>query len=147
MLRAVRDLPRDAGRTWRLALAPRVVLGGLMARGDRTLTPRRNAVIGTRVSIRQLAELMASREDIAFDESEIDAHKNLILQPLLDATIKFLKAKGVDVSGFEGQVTTIINASVYNAGTFTVEKSAIGDHAAFNEGQPEKTPNTSGGEK
>lgn len=142
--RALRDIPGDILRTWRLAGVPAVAVRGLRARTDRTLIVKRNSAIGTRVSVRQRAAALAHRSDISFDEAEINAHKNLVLQPILAAVKDFLKAKGIDVSAFAGQVTNIINASVFNTGVFTAEGAAIGSNAQVNNTESSEKP--SGGE-
>ena len=147
MLRAVRDLPRTLGQSWRLLLAPAVLVGALRARTDRTLRRKRGSPVGTRVSIRQDAEFLSFRSDVELDAPEINAHKNIILQPLLNATADFLEVKGIDVSNLKGQATNIINASVYNSGVFHAEGTAIGTNSTVNNSDPSATEKPSGDEK
>jgi hypothetical protein len=130
VFRALLDLPQQFGGLWRLGVAPVVLIGGLIARTDRTLVPRRGTVIGPQTSIREEVATRWKRNDPAFDGPEIDRHKNLILQAALDAIAEFLESRGIDTSAFRGQITNIINTSVLNTGTMKVDGgAAIGNNA------------------
>lgn len=139
--RAAWDLPGSVRRTWLLARIPALAVGAVLARTDRTLVLKRKSTIGTRLSVRERAEVLAFRSDISFDQAEINAHKNLILQPILNAVKEFLKSKGIDISAFAGQVTNIINASVFNTGVFEANGTAIGENSTVNNTEkPDKAP-------
>ncbi|MCR3753737.1 hypothetical protein [Lentzea californiensis] len=145
-LRAVRDLPREAGDAWRLFVAPWVVARALYARRDRALIPKRNKGIGPRFSIRQEIERYDRSRDVAFDRREIEENKNVVLNTLLDSIIEFLKAKGMDVSAVKGQVTTIINANVFSSGELKIDNSAVGPNAQVNQPNPDNPGNKPGAE-
>jgi hypothetical protein len=145
VLRTWRDLPREFGQTWRLCLAPVVLVRAIWARKDRTLVLRRGITIGTRISIREIAETMGKTPHRSFDELEILAHKNLILGPLLDAVLEFLESKGVDVSTFKTEITSIINANIFNAGNLKVDNSAVGSNSQVNQGSSDNSRSSAEG--
>ncbi len=131
--RALRDLPHELHRLWRLGTAPWVVVRAWYARKDRTLVSRRNSVIGARVSIRQESDMRGRDRHIAFDAPEIAKNKNFILNSMFESIVEFLKLKGMDVSSFERQVNTIINANVFSTGSLKIDSSAIGPDATVNQ--------------
>ncbi|MFE9746114.1 hypothetical protein ACFYOT_14500 [Saccharothrix saharensis] len=131
--RSLRDLPRELRRSWHLGTVPWVAVRAWYARKDRTLVSKRNSVIGARVSIRQESDLKDRDRHIAFDAPEILKNKNFILNPMIESIVEFLKLKGMDVSTFERQVNTIINANVFNTGSLKFDNSAIGQDATVNQ--------------
>jgi len=135
-LRALRDLPREAGDAWRLGTVPWLVARALYARQDRAVMPRRRRGIGPRFSLRQVVELADRRRPVAFDFREIEENKDIILNTLLDSILDFLKSKGMDVSAVKGQVTNIINATVVGTRGLTINNSAIGPNAQVNQQSP-----------
>ena len=146
VLRAALEPHRQFRDLWRLAVAPVSLVRGLLVRKDRTLTLRRRTVIGPQTSIREEVATRWRRTDPAFDGPEIDRHKNLILQAVLDAIVEFLELRGIDTSAFKRQITTIINTSVLNTGTMKVDGgAAIGNNAQVVQPPPADQGTTKGG--
>lgn len=126
-LQSVMDLPRHVWEIWRLAEVPLVLARAAWAAKDRTLTPRRGVMIGTRVAVRQD---MAEPWENTLDRSSMYGHMRIIEQRVLKSTEGFLKDHDVDTSSFEKQATTIINSGVLTMGGKTeVQQSAIGHQA------------------
>ncbi|MGW4062791.1 hypothetical protein ACWEGE_31225 [Amycolatopsis sp. NPDC004747] len=146
-LRALADLPREAGDTWRLTTAPWVVARALYARQERAAKPRRRRGVGPRFSLRQEVERVDRRRHVEFDRQEIEENKNVILNTLLDSIVDFLKEKGMDVSAVERQVTTIINANVFSTGDLKIDNSAIGPNAQVNQPTPDNPASKPGADQ
>lgn len=143
-LRALRDLPREAGDAWRLGTVPWLVARALYARQDRAVIPRRRRGIGPRFSLRQVVELADRRRPVQFDFREIEENKDVILNTILDSILDFLKSKGMDVSALKWQVTNIINANVFSTRGVTINNSAVGQNAQVNQQNPDNPPSQQG---
>jgi hypothetical protein len=128
VMRAVRTLPVDAGRLWRLLGLPVVLIRAWWAVKDRSLVPRRGVTVGPQVAVRE--EAAEDWKGAQLDETTIYDHMKIIEQRVLTATEDFLKAHKVDTSVFEKQATNIINSGVLNMGGRTdVHQSAVGTNA------------------
>jgi hypothetical protein len=143
--RGLRTIPRDISRVWQLGEAPVVLTRGAWARADRTLIPRRGVVIGTNLSVRERASVVWNAPEAALIRQEITRHKALILKHLFEVIAEFLKGKGVDVSDFEKQATTVINANVFNQRDATFHGSSFGDNSPVNNETPDGNTDTEGG--
>lgn len=136
-LRAVRALPAECTRVYRLAKLPLLAAGALWARRDRTLIPRRGFLIGSKVAIRN--ECAEEWGDVQLDKTMVLDHMKIIEQHLLNSVRDFLVAHEVDTTDFEERVTQIINASVVNVGGINeFANNAIGFGAQANNMQAQQ---------
>jgi len=127
-LRSLLGLPAEVLRAWRLAEAPRFLIGAMRARKNRMLKPRRGMAIAARLSIRE--EQATPWEHAQLDEVTIHDHMKLIEQRLLKATEDFLESYEIDTSAFKKRATSIINTGVFNMGGKTeIKQSAVGTKA------------------
>jgi hypothetical protein len=127
-LRQLVRLPDEYLRLWRLILWPLFALAAIWARKDRTLTPVRGVLIGTRFSARE--EETQEWGEAQLDKTEILKHMKVIERCLLRATKDFLKERNVDVSEFEDRELKIINSGILNmGGKNDIKNSAVGLNA------------------
>jgi hypothetical protein len=121
-------LPHAICGVWSLRLVPWVLAHSAWAMKDRTITPRRGLLIGTRLSIRE--EKAEEWNKAELDKSTIYAEMKIVEERLLTATEDFLDAKDVDTSSFRRRVTNIINSGVLNMGNLEMNQpTAVGTGA------------------
>ena len=125
--RGVGSLPQSLAGLWRLGLAPRVLIRSAWAVRDRTITPRRGLMIGSRLSVRE--EIAEDWDDADLDKITIYDEMKIVEQRLLKATEDFLEARKVDTSIFRRRVFSIINTGVLNMGKLEMNQSAVGPGA------------------
>ncbi|WP_432082785.1 hypothetical protein [Streptomyces sp. WAC 04229] len=121
-------LPSDIQHSWKIlgylyALAKAAALPR-----DLTMTPIRNILIGSRVSIRE--ETSQAWTKVQLEKSDILGRMKTIEQRLLSAVSDFLQIKGVDTSAFDDRALKIINSGIFNFGdnnSFT--NNAVGEAA------------------
>jgi hypothetical protein len=126
-VRGVGSLPQSLAGLWRLGLAPWVLIRSAWAVRDRTITPRRGLMIGSRVSVRE--EIAEDWDDADLDKITIYDEMKIVEQRLLKATEDFLEARKVDTSIFRRRVFSIINTGVLNMGKLEMNQSAVGPGA------------------
>jgi hypothetical protein len=125
--RGVGSLPQSLAGLWRLGLAPWVLIRSAWAVRDRTITPRRGLMIGSRLSVRE--EIAEDWDDADLDKITIYDEMKIVEQRLLKATEDFLEARKVDTSIFRRRVFSIINTGVLNMGKLEMNQSAVGTGA------------------
>ncbi|MFE6199122.1 hypothetical protein [Streptomyces sp. NPDC057838] len=130
-------LPSDIQHSWRIFRYLYVLAKAAVLPRDLTMTPIRNILIGSRVSIRQ--ESSQAWTKVQLEKSDILGRMKTIEQRLLSAASDFLEDKGVDTSVFDDRALKIINSGIVNFGdnnSFT--NNAVGDAAQV--GAPANQP-------
>jgi hypothetical protein len=122
--RGVGGLPQSLAGLWRLGAVPWVLVRSALAVRDRTITPRRGLMIGSRLSVRE--EMAEDWDDADLDKITIYDEMKIVEQRLLKATEDFLDARNVDTSIFRRRVFSIINTGVLNMGKLEMSQSAVG---------------------
>lgn len=122
--RGVGGLPQSLAGLWRLGAVPWVLVRSALAVRDRTITPRRGRMIGSRLSVRE--EMAEDWDDADLDKITIYDEMKIVEQRLLKATEDFLDARNVDTSIFRRRVFSIINTGVLNMGKLEMSQSAVG---------------------
>ena len=127
-LRAVRDIPLELARIYRLLKLPVAAVRWFLAQQERTLRPRKGVQIGSTTSIREsCAEPWG---EVQLDKNTILRHMKIVEEHLLNSVHDFLESHGIDTEAFRKRATNILTASVINVGgTNQFTNSAIGAQA------------------
>lgn len=130
-------LPSDIHYSWRLFRYFYTLAKAAILPHDLTMTPIRNILIGSRVSIREDSSQTWTK--VQLEKSDILGRLKTIEQRLLSAASDFLQTKDVDTSVFNDRALKIINSGIFNFGdnnSFT--NNAVGDAAqvSVSSGQP-----------
>lgn len=136
-------LPSDIQYSWRLLRYLYTLAKAAVLPRDLTLTPIRNILIGSRVSIRE--ESSQTWTKVQLEKSDILGRLKTIEQRLLSAASDFLQARDVDTSGFNDRALKIINSGIFNFGdnnSFT--NNAVGDAAQVNVSANQPAPADNG---
>ncbi|WP_236592399.1 MULTISPECIES: hypothetical protein [Streptomyces] len=127
-LREMVALPKEIPRSWRIIRYLYALGKSVLLPCDLTLSPIRNVLIGTRVSIREKAAQAWSK--IQLEKSDILGRMKTIERRLLRAASDFLAANDVDNSEFNDRALKIINSGIFNFGdNNTFSNNAVGDGA------------------
>ncbi|WP_129840739.1 hypothetical protein [Streptomyces sp. RFCAC02] len=126
--RELRGLPREIQRSWRVVRHLGALGKAAVLPRDLTSEPRRNVLIGSRVSIRETSSQAWSK--VQLEKSEILGQMKTIELRLLRAASDFLSTKEVDISEFTHRAMKIINSGIFNFGdNNSFNNNAVGDTA------------------
>lgn len=123
-------LPQRIATFWKVAPYTYYLAKALVGGHERTLRPRRNVHIGTRVSIRE--EQAQEWGKVQLDKTDILRQVKCIEQRLLASCSGFLQAHGVSVAEFEKHASQIINNSFNLGNNNNFSNSAVGNGALAN---------------
>lgn len=126
--RELRALPKEIQKSWRVVRHLSALGKAAVLPPDLTSEPRRNLLIGSRVSIRETSSQAWSK--VQLEKSEILGQMKTIELRLLRAASDFLSTKDVDISEFTNRAMKIINSGIFNFGdNNSFNNNAVGDSA------------------
>jgi hypothetical protein len=126
--RELRSLPKEIQKSWRIVRYLGALGKAAVLPRDLTSEPRRNLLIGSRVSIRETSSQAWSK--VQLEKSEILGQMKTIELRLLRAASDFLSTKDVDISEFTNRAMKIINSGIFNFGdNNSFNNNAVGDAA------------------
>ncbi|MFW6723268.1 hypothetical protein ACHZ98_24545 [Streptomyces sp. MAR4 CNY-716] len=141
-------LPQEIQKSWRVVRHLRALGKAAVLPRDLTSEPRRNVLMGSRVSIRETSSQAWSK--VQLEKSDILGQMKTIELRLLRAASDFLSSKDVDISEFTNRAMQIINSGIINFGdNNSFNNNAVGDaaHVGAAGNQPAGSGNSSEGGK
>jgi hypothetical protein len=144
--RELRALPAEIQKSWRVVRHLGALGKAAVLPRDLTSEPRRNLLVGSRVSIRETSSQAWSK--VQLEKSEILGRMKTIELRLLRAASDFLSTKDVDISEFTNRAMKIINSGIFNFGdNNSFNNNAVGDsaHVGVAANQPVGSGAPSGG--
>ncbi|MFJ2955088.1 hypothetical protein [Streptomyces sp. NPDC087270] len=144
--RELSTLPQEIQKSWRIVRHLRALGKAAVLPRDLTSEPRRNLLIGSRVSIRETSSQAWSK--VQLEKGDILGQMKTIELRLLRAASDFLSTKDVDISEFTNRAMKIINSGIFNFGdNNSFNNNAVGDaaHVGVSGNQPAGSGNSSAG--
>ncbi|WP_033303993.1 hypothetical protein [Nocardiopsis alkaliphila] len=125
---ALLRLPQEISDCLRLPLYPYYLTKSLLLGSDRTLRPRRNIEIGSKVSARE--EHAQEWRQVQFDQAQVLSHVKTVEERMLGAISDFLHENNVDNSEFDKRAKKLVQNSFNIGSNTTILGSAVG-HGAY----------------
>jgi hypothetical protein len=140
-------VPQRIATWWKAAYYPYFLVKAIVLGPERTLRPRRNVHIGTRVSVRE--EPAEDWRKVQLDKTDILRQVKNVEQRLLASCSGFLQSHDVDTSEFEKHASQIINNSFNLGNNNNFANSAVGNGAQATNAAPQQggqSPTGNGGQ-